>query len=1541
MNRALSCWLTLLAVLLALLSASEVQAADRSFARRFPATGQPALNTTGNISIIGNTLETCLVATTPVSPASCAASVLSVAATTSGSLATSNNNNYNMVYVNQGGAAGNGTLNASQSVLGIPAVATVKWAGLYWAGDTAVATRNTVKFATPRAGYRTVTASVLDTASTANKYQGFADVTADVLSGGNGSYTVADVQSTIGSVDRYAGWSLVVVYADASEKPRNLAVFDGLVSVSAAAVNITVSPFTTPPAGAVNARIGVVAYDGDRGTVGDALKMNSSDGATSTPLSAALFDTARPAGNFFDSSISQAGSDTAISRTPSYANQLGFDIAMLDVLSSGLNAGNAIIKNNATSATLNLTTTGDVYYPGVVTTAIEIYAPTVTSNLTKTVSDVNGGGLEPGDVLEYTISASNTGQDGASNVVLSDVMPVGTTYVPGSLVVASGANAGSKTDAAGNDQAEYAAGNRTVTFWLGTGAASGVGGTLAPTASTSVKFRVTVDAATTRGTVINNAGTVNFTAQTLGTAFTGNTPTASIAVSRPDLTLSKTHTGSFTVGSPASFTFAVNNIGPGTATSATLTDALPTGLSLPDGPVTLSGPNAASWSCTSVSNTVTCSTSVPIAAGGSSTFNLVGLIVGGAAVPSVTNTASVSSPDEVATGNNSGSDTAAVLVSDLKLTKTHSGNFMQTQTGATYILSASNVGTAATSGAVTVTDTLPAGLTATGISGAGWTCTLGTLSCTRSDALAAGASFPAITLTVNVTANAPTSVTNTASVSGGGQTNTANDTASDSTTITVAPPDLTLSKTHTGSFTVGLSASFTFTVNNIAAGTAVGTITVIDVLPAGLTLPNGPVTLTGTSAASWSCSAATNTVTCTSTVNILGGGSSTFTLSGIVVGGAAVPSVTNTASVSNAGETATGNNSASDTATVLQTDLQITKTHGAGFGPGGSGRYTIAVSNAGTAPSSGAVSVTDLLPAPLSAVAIGGPGWSCTLATLSCTRSDSLAAGASYPAITLDVTVSSSPPASATNTVSVSGGNDANTGNNSAQDLTSIPTTFTGYTVSGAVYSDLNANGQRDPGEAGVAGVILTLRDSGGTVLTTASSGAGGLYSFPGLVPGSYAVLRTAVSGAVGTSPDALNVTVTLASVSGVDFGVFAGLKLSGQLFLDDGWGGTAAGANDALRNGTEAALSGMSVTVSNSGGILASAMSDGSGRYTVYLAGSAGSVTVRADPKQGRSYTATGLNDAVTVLHAATSATDPLASQSTLDATSLAGQSVTRNFALVPLLALTPDAAQTVSSPGSVLYRQRLTAGTPGTLSFSLTSGSPFGSPFSYQLWQDLNGNGVVDPATDALLLRSAGDTASVALSSGSARTTGGSLADLQLIVTVAAPAGIAAGLSDPVRLNVTQALANLSGVTRVSSVTDTTTTGAGGLKLTKYVRNVSAGSGFDQVGADARSGDTLEYCIVYQNLGAAALDTVDLTDPVPSFTNTLDGYGGGLGIQYVPGTLVTAGQTITPGTPANALTSAADGDAGTLTPSLLKLNLGTVIGGGRGSVCYRVVVY
>ncbi len=129
-----------------------------------------------------------------------------------------------------------------------------------------------------------------------------------------------------------------------------------------------------------------------------------------------------------------------------------------------------------------------------------------------------------------------------------------------------------------------------------------------------------------------------------------------------------------------------------------------------------------------------------------------------------------------------------VAMPDLTIAKTHTGNFTQGQQGATYTITVTNSGAGPTNGTVTVTDTLPSGLTATSITGTGWTCTLGTLTCTRSDALGAGSSYPPITLTVDVSLTAGSPLTNTATVAGGGETTTTNDSAGDATTVDPAEP---------------------------------------------------------------------------------------------------------------------------------------------------------------------------------------------------------------------------------------------------------------------------------------------------------------------------------------------------------------------------------------------------------------------------------------------------------------------------------------------------------------------------------------------------------------------------------------------------------------------------------------------------------------------------------------------------------------------------------------------------------------------------------
>ena len=244
--------------------------------------------------------------------------------------------------------------------------------------------------------------------------------------------------------------------------------------------------------------------------------------------------------------------------------------------------------------------------------------------------------------------------------------------------------------------------------------------------------------------------------------------------------------------------------------------------------------------------------------------------------------------------------------SNLIVSSSH-GYFTQGQTGATYTLTAANNGSAATEGIVTVGDTLPSGLTATAIGGLGWVCTEPAGPCTRSDPLAAGGSYPALTLTVNVAAGAPTPAINTAEVSSDGAPNSVNFVASDSTVIYSAA--LSIAKSHSGNFMQGeAAATYSVTVSNASSpGPTSGTVTVTETPPMYLSL----VSMQGTG---WLCPSPSGQNTCTRS-DPLGAGASYATIPVTVsVAFDAPASAVNQVSVMGGGSAPAN---ASDTATVI------------------------------------------------------------------------------------------------------------------------------------------------------------------------------------------------------------------------------------------------------------------------------------------------------------------------------------------------------------------------------------------------------------------------------------------------------------------------------------------------------------------------------------------------------------------------------------------------------------------------------------------------
>ena len=159
------------------------------------------------------------------------------------------------------------------------------------------------------------------------------------------------------------------------------------------------------------------------------------------------------------------------------------------------------------------------------------------------------------------------------------------------------------------------------------------------------------------------------------------------------------------------------------------------------------------------------------------------------------------------------------------------------------------------SGLVTVTETAPAGLTLVSMAGTGWTCGNPNPAniCTRSDVLAGGASYPVITVNVNVAADATSPQVNTASVTGGGS---APANASDSTVIVSASTAATHFSVTTASATAtpGTPISFTVTALDASNATATGYAGTVHftssdtaaALPANSTLTNGVGTFQAT-----------------------------------------------------------------------------------------------------------------------------------------------------------------------------------------------------------------------------------------------------------------------------------------------------------------------------------------------------------------------------------------------------------------------------------------------------------------------------------------------------------------------------------------------------------------------------------------------------------------------------------------------------------------------------------------------------------------------
>jgi subtilisin-like proprotein convertase family protein/protocatechuate 3,4-dioxygenase beta subunit len=149
--------------------------------------------------------------------------------------------------------------------------------------------------------------------------------------------------------------------------------------------------------------------------------------------------------------------------------------------------------------------------------------------------------------------------------------------------------------------------------------------------------------------------------------------------------------------------------------------------------------------------------------------------------------------------------------------------------------------------------------------------------------------------------------------------------------------------------------------------------------------------------------------------------------------------------------------------------------------------------------------------------------------------------------------------------------------------------------ISGQKFNDLDGDGIKDGNEPGVQGVTIQLdRGANGSVERTTSTDSDGNYTFDSLMAGTYRVREVAPGGWVQTTNNPADITLNNGnSVSGVDFGNFRLISISGMKFHDlDA---------DGVKDQGEPGLQGWTIQLDQgaNGTVEQSATTDSNGNYS------------------------------------------------------------------------------------------------------------------------------------------------------------------------------------------------------------------------------------------------------------------------------------------------------------------------------------------------------
>lgn len=362
-------------------------------------------------------------------------------------------------------------------VLQLPTGATVTYARIYWSSslNEGYLPSTTIVIDRPGAGgfkEISVTADpkdvVRDSGGSSLVFQASADISSILRTYGPGAYRIRGYATSplvdLGQDVAWVGWGALVAYRNDADPIRNITIFDGLTRVGPdAEVAQPISGFVVPPSGSPEGKMLLLAYEGDAEKTGDSLLWNGT----------AISDDQNPADNFFNSSRSKLGQAVSVAGDLPQLSGVANSMASMDMDTVNVTP---LLMPGATSANVSIKVTSDVVYLGMMATSIRSKKPILETTLTYPPN----AGTRQGDVIEFTSTTKNTGDDTAAGVVIVHKLPDGLEYVPGSARVTGGPNQGPKTDALADDQVDYDPATRTLTIRLGAGANGTAGGTISP-----------------------------------------------------------------------------------------------------------------------------------------------------------------------------------------------------------------------------------------------------------------------------------------------------------------------------------------------------------------------------------------------------------------------------------------------------------------------------------------------------------------------------------------------------------------------------------------------------------------------------------------------------------------------------------------------------------------------------------------------------------------------------------------------------------------------------------------------------------------------------------------------------------------------------------------------------------------------------------------------------------------------------------------------------------------------------------------------------